>query len=247
MSIEQRQYPRVQIPLLVEISHPALGTLEAIAKDASEGGLFVRLENTGLQVGNQLKVRVLNLLPSDLQNNPTVAMEVRHVATDGLGLAFRSRTAEHLWQSVQRLRNDLEIGRDYFQVHHSLAVRHPEKGILVVQQYGKWLLPGYYLMVGDEPANSVTVFLDQQFGLQSQSVGTPFAIDSLIHSAVTEAAVYHVFLTLEVVQHSVSLPTSSAYKDWRWLGKAREVRDLTFASQRHRDLVTTLMEQTGNV
>ncbi len=125
--MEKREHPRIQIPLLVELIHPAIGTVQTTAKDISEGGLFVYLANPKIREGGKLKLRVLTTFPTDTQSKPTIEMQVKRVTEEGLGLAFINKTAQHLWSSVQQPRQELAIGRDYFQVHLSLAVLNEKK------------------------------------------------------------------------------------------------------------------------
>ena len=240
--MEKRQHPRIQIPLLVELSHPALGNVQTKARDVSEGGIFVYLDEPPVKVGSKLKLRLLTVLPTDTQPTPTVEVEVKRVTDEGLGLAFANRTGEHLWKSVERLRDELEIGRDYFQVHQSLALTHADKGVLVLQQNGKWLFPGYFLMVGENAMESARTFVHTELGLTLQSAPIPTSVDSVADVAVSEAAVYSVILTAAVASHAISLPENSAYKDWRWLNKPRELSDITFAVELQRMQASLLLD-----
>lgn len=240
--MEQRQHSRIQIPLLVELSHPALGTVQTRARDISEGGLFVFLASPAVKVGSKLKLRLLTVLPTDTQPTPTVEMEVKRVSDDGLGLSFINRTAEHLWSSVQRLRHELEIGRDYFQVHQALALTHPDKGILLVQQNGKWLFPGYYLLVGDNALQSASTFVNRELGVNLSSTPIPTTVDSMPETSISEAAVYSVILTAAVDGHALKFSEQSDYKDWRWLNKTRDLSEITFAVALQRSQAKLLLE-----
>lgn len=73
------------------------------------------------------------MLPTDTQPTPTVELEVRRTTPEGLGLAFVSKSAQHLWHTAQRSRSELAIGRDYFQLHQSIAINNDAKGLLLVQ------------------------------------------------------------------------------------------------------------------
>jgi len=240
--MEQRQHSRIQIPLLVELSHPALGTVQSKARDISEGGIFVFLDNPPVKAGSKLKLRLLTVLPTDTQPTPTVDMEVKRVTEEGLGLAFINRTAEHLWSSVEHLRSELQIGRDYFQIHQSLALTHPDKGVLLVQQNGKWLFPGYFLLVGHSAVQSATDFAHAELGLSFANAPIPTAVDSIADVSVTEAAVYSVILITSVTNHEVTLTEQSLYKDWRWLNKVRDLSEITFALDLHREQAQLLLE-----
>jgi hypothetical protein len=232
--MEQREHPRIQIPLLVELSHPAIGLLNTIARDISEGGLFVHLPNPQIKVGGKIKLRLMTILPTDTQVTPTVEMQVIWVSDEGLGLAFTNRTAEHLWKSVRRLRDELEIGRDYFQIHQSLAVANPSKGLLLVQQDGKWLFPGHYLTVGENATNAILEFAESELGLSLSGRLLAYATDSSPEIAITEAATYSVIFSIEVDKPKVKLTNDSEYRDWRWLAKHRDLNEITFASDQQR-------------
>ena len=116
--MEQRTHPRIRLPLLVEIQHPSIGKRRCTARDVSEGGIFVMVRNHSFAVGAKLRLTSLNPNQVDSQPTPTVDMEVKHVDENGVGLAFVNRTSRHLWETVKRLRDELEIGRDYFQARY---------------------------------------------------------------------------------------------------------------------------------
>ena len=113
--MERRQHPRVQIPLLVGIKHPSIGQIRAMARDASEGGIFVHLDDPKIKRGAKLKVTLLNSNSVDNQPTPTVDMEVQRVEADGIGLAFTNTTGTHLWTSVQRLREENNLPYSYLR------------------------------------------------------------------------------------------------------------------------------------
>jgi hypothetical protein len=244
--MEQREYPRIQIPLLVELTHPAIGTIQTTARDISEGGIFVRMPDSPIKVGGKLKLRLMTILPTDTQATPTVEMQVKRATDEGLGLAFTTKTAEHLWGSVQRLRNELEIGRDYFQVHQSIAAIHPDRGLLLVQQNGKWLLPGCYLLVGDNPTKAITHFAKSILGVALSGKLRTHAADGFEDISVAEAATYSVIFTSMVEATEISLAEGCGYKDWRWLAKARDLPEITFASAWQRLEVEQILQQLAD-
>lgn len=244
--MEQREHPRIQIPLLVELSHPAVGSVNTTARDISEGGLFVRLPNPQIKVGGKVKLRLMTVLPTDTQVTPTVEMQVKRVTDEGLGLVFINRTAEHLWTSVSRLRAELEIGRDYFQIHQSLAVTNPSKGLLLVQQNGKWLFPGHYLTVGEDATNVLREFAERELGLTLSGPLLAYATDSSPDISVSEAATYSVIFSTEVDVYEVKLSSDSYYRDWRWLAKPRDLNEITFASDQQRIEAKQILQQMSD-
>lgn len=233
--MEQRQHPRIQIPLLVEIKHPSIGQTRAMARDVSQGGVFVHLDDPKVQLGAQLKVTLLNANSVDNQPTPTVDMEVKRVEANGIGLAFTNTAGSHLWASVQRLREELAIGRDYFQVHQSVVVVNAKEQILTVQQNGKWLFPGMYLIVGEDWQAAAQAFLNHQFGFASPTFEATLAIDSTPNVVLPEAAVMRMIHLYRVIENHCRLPVESAYKDLRWISRQRDVEDATFASDLYRD------------
>lgn len=233
--MEQREHIRIQIPLGVEISHPAIGTIQTTARDISEGGVFVNLVEQKIKVGAKLKVKVLNLLDTDTQHTPAVDMQVARVTETGLGLSFTNKTAEHLWQSVERLREELQVGRDYFQVHQAAVLYNRPMGILLVQQDGKWLLPGHYLVVGEIGEQALRNYLLSALGLNVQSALTPLIADSAADISVLEAATFRVIYTAQVDDTELTMQEDTAIRDSRWVYKPRDLKELTFASEIQRE------------
>lgn len=228
--MEQREYPRIQIPLAVELSHPSVGKLRTTARDISEGGVFVMLPNPSIREGAKLKVQLLNLFDLDNQPTPTVDMQVKRVAEDGLGLAFLNRTGEHLWASAQRVRDELQIGRDYFQVLQSIAITHESRGVLLVQHNGKWILPGHYLLVGEQSINAMRDFVRDALGLELTRRPRPFVVDSAPDVAVPQAATLSIVYTSATADSDVTLAQDSSYKEARWIAKPKDIKEATFAS-----------------
>jgi ADP-ribose pyrophosphatase YjhB (NUDIX family) len=214
----------------VELSHPAIGRKSCIARDISEGGVFVQIETRDIRPGATIKLTLLNSSTLDTQPTPTVDMEVKRVEESGLGLAFRNRTSRHLWESVERLRDELAVGRDYFQLHVAgLAVN--ERGrLLIVQQNGKWTFPGTYLVVGDEWRDALTRLLTDRFSLElTESPLEILALETESSEAIPEAAVAKLFAITRVDAGHFSFASGDRYKDSRWLQNPRMIDELTFA------------------
>jgi hypothetical protein len=91
--MEKRQHPRISVLLLVEISNAALGKRETTAKDLSDDGVFVYLDDHTLQIGTAVKIKLKTTHVSDTQTAPTVEANVVRVETDGVALAFKNKTA----------------------------------------------------------------------------------------------------------------------------------------------------------
>lgn len=230
--MERREHPRIQLPLLVELSHPTLGRRSCIARDVSEGGVFVQIENADIQPGATLKLTLLNPTTVDTQPTPTVDMEVKRVEATGLGLAFKNRTSRHLWESVERLRDELAVGRDYFQLHVAALAVNETGRLLIVQQNGRWTFPGTYLVVGDDWRHALERLLTERFSLQlSENPLEVLTLDTESSEKIPEAAVAKVFAITRVDATTYTFKPGDRYKDSRWLQNPRMVDELTFADE----------------
>lgn len=228
--MERRKHTRIELPLLVELQHPSVGRQNCIARDISEGGVFVRIETKGISRGAKVKLTLLNPNTIDTQPTPTVDMEVMRVEEDGLGLAFKNRTSRHLWESVERLRDELAIGRDYFQLHVAALVIKENGRLLIVQQNGKWTFPGTYLVVGDSWRDAVSRMLEDRFSLtvEAQRMNV-LTVETDSSEAIPEAAVAKVFACMPANSDMFSFTSGERYKDSRWLQNPRMIDELTFA------------------
>jgi ADP-ribose pyrophosphatase YjhB (NUDIX family) len=234
--MEQRRYPRIQLPLLVELKHPSLGAQRCIARDISEGGVFVYTENPQVKPGAKVRITVQNALSVEAQPTPTVEMEVTRVEGDGLALAFANVAGKHLWQSVERLRTELAIGRDYFQVHLSSLVVNDARSILLAQQHGKWTFPATFLSVGEDWRDTLSRFLAEEAGIEVREFGPLLAMSSVGHPEVPEAAVLDVFVEAHTAATQCKLRAGSRYRTLRWIDRRRDVEDSTFATPQIRQL-----------
>ena len=118
--MEQREQPRIPVPIEVDISHASIGTVQTVTRDVSASGVFILLSTPGLTdkipAKARVKVTLRNLPLIEAGPTPTVPMVVERVEQDGLGLSFANRASEHLWNSVSRVRAQLTVGEDLFQV-----------------------------------------------------------------------------------------------------------------------------------
>ncbi len=84
---EQRKYARSSSAVMVEISHPSLGTFQLKAKDLSDGGAYVYQGNHPLiPVGTEIMVRIKR--HSGVLNEQPIAMRVVRHHSGGMGLMF---------------------------------------------------------------------------------------------------------------------------------------------------------------
>ena len=239
--MERRQHPRIQLPLLVELSHPSLGKTPSVARDISEGGVFVHIENPKIKPGAKLKLTLLNPTNVDHQPTPTVGMIVRRVEENGIGLEFANKTNRHLWRSVERLREELEVGRDYFQIHQSAVVINEASQILLVQQHGKWSFPGEYLIVGEDWSSAIKGFLASNFSLKDIVTDEILAMDSTGGTGLPEAAVLQVFHLVRA--NSESFTMTDRYKNHRWTNNRRALDEITFASDKPRQITGAILDR----
>jgi len=233
--MERRKHPRIQLPLLVELQHPSFGRRDCVARDISEGGVYVHVETEGITRGAKLKLTLKNPNTIDSQPTPTVQMEVKRVEPEGLGLAFVNRTSRHLWESVERLRDELAVGRDYFQLHISALVMRKDGQLLVVQQNGKWTFPGTYLVVGDEWRSALKRMLNDRFSLGVDEADMALlGLETDSSEKIPEAAVAKAYAVMCADGSGFKFEAGERYKASRWVRKPRIIDELTFADEQTR-------------
>ena len=240
--IERRAHPRVQLPLVVELTHPSIEPIQTTARNISDGGVFVEVKDIKLRQGARVNVKLMAHSVTDNQPTPTVAMTVKRTEDDGVALAFKNRTAEHLWSSVERLRTELLIGRDYFQVYQAAFVTHPNRGLLFVQQHGKWMLPGTYLTVGEPCAPTLKEFLIATLGISLTEDPTPLATVAATMDALPESATLCVYYQCATEDLRPQLSKASTYKDVRWISSVNDLNEATIANAEIRELAQAHLE-----
>jgi len=235
--MEKREHPRIELPVLVELQHPSIGRRTCVVRDVSEGGVFVQIEDVALRPGSKIKLTIRSANTVDTQPTPTVDMEVVRSQADGLGCRFVNRTSRHLWESVQRLRAELAIGRDYFQLHVSAACLNEMGRLLIVQQHGRWTFPGTYLVVGEDWRNRLTQMLSERFSLQVEPADIRLlTLETEANTDIPEAAVAKLFTVMRADASGFVFKPDERYKSSRWLQNPRMLDELTFTD----DLTRTL-------
>jgi hypothetical protein len=87
MSENLRRFPRQEIQIEVELRFLDDDPRTAITRDMSEGGLFMRIKDTGhYPMGEMVSVRFKNPL-QDFEDTQKDAIIVRH-SDDGIAVAF---------------------------------------------------------------------------------------------------------------------------------------------------------------
>jgi hypothetical protein len=240
--MEKRSHPRVQLPLLVELQHPALGKRRCTARDISEGGLFVSVTDHPITNGAKLKLTLLNPNQVDHQPTPTVDMQVTRVEEAGLGLRFVNKTSQHLWQSVKRLREELQIGRDYFQVYVAALAMNEDGKLLIVQEHGRWTFPGHYLIVGEDWREALNSTLAKSFALKTAHVQRICDMSSSRNHDLPEAAAMKLHVQLAVDDSNFAVSEESEYRGHRWIDRRRDIEELTFSDNLERDLAIDALD-----
>jgi len=243
--METRQHPRIQLPFEVEVAHPILGRVRTVARDISESGLFVAMPSTALKEGSKLKVTILNAALIENTPTPTVDLEVVRIDDDGLGLRFLNQTGRHLWQSVTRMRDELEVGRDYFQVFQSALVVNPQAKLLVAQQHGRWLFPGTFLVVGEDWHVGLTRFIADEFALENLNIESVLQVDSGPERAA-ESATFSIFHRASTSSNRAQLRQGSRYRHLRWVSRIAEIDELSFSHPFLRNLALAALGHVTN-
>lgn len=243
--MEQRQHPRIRVPMAVELTHPSIGTIHTSLRDISPGGVFVYLPRPSLNQGARVKLKATTLVAADPQPTPTVDMQVVRVTDDGLGLVFANKTAEHLWHSVQHWRDELTIGEDYFQVHQSALLYQEQRGVLIVQRHGRWLLPGHFLSVGLNAVDALRSSLLDNLGISLTSEPQCIYAGHHLAPGVPEAATYITIFADTLANTALDLPKGSQYTNSAWIISQRELTETTFADPLHNTLIEAHLRDQG--
>ncbi len=236
----QREYPRISIPLLVELKHPILGTHQTTAENISAGGLFVTLpaeaRADSVKPQSRVKIRLLNASQIGPQATPTVEMVVMRAEAGGLGLKFANQTSQFLWESAERKRVELTVGKDYFQVHLSALVQRNQK-LLLVEERGHWVFPSCYLQVGETWQSVMSELLTVGLGIPDCIAIGPIDIHNTNNPSLPATATLRVFYRYQANTSKLALAKDSEYRNFRWIDKARTLDDLTFANAEDRRVV----------
>jgi len=240
--MEQRSHPRVELPLLVELQHPVLGKRRCTARDISEGGIYVNLSEHSMKVGAKLKLTLLNSNHVDHQPTPTVEMQVVRTEDEGLALTFTNKTSRYLWQSVDRIRRELEVGRDYFQVYISALAMNEAGKLLIIQQHGRWTFPGHYLVVNEDWRHALPAALQQTFNLDTVHVQRICDMSSSSGQDLPEAAAIKLHVQLSVDDTNFSVAEDSNYRSHRWIERRRDIEEITFVDEFERNLAIEALD-----
>lgn len=85
--IERRLFDRTTTSVRVEMTNPSFGTIVGFAKDISDGGALVQIENQpSPPIGTEVMVRFKKSIGPI--NNEPVKMKVMHQLKNTIGLMF---------------------------------------------------------------------------------------------------------------------------------------------------------------
>ncbi len=85
--IERRQYERTTTSFRVEMTHPSFGTIVGFARDISDGGAQVLIENQVCPpIGTEVMVKFRKTIGAI--NHDAVPMKVMHQVRNTVGLMF---------------------------------------------------------------------------------------------------------------------------------------------------------------
>lgn len=227
--MDTREHARIQLPFEVEVTHPSAGLQRSIARDISESGMYVAMATDGLRVGSKVKLRVIVSTLTEGSPTPTVEMEVVRLDAEGVGLKFSNRTSHHLWQSVVRQREELAVGRDYFQVFQAAVIVNPQRKLLVVQEHGRWLFPGCYLMVGEAWLEVLKNALRESLGLDDVRFRDTLEVDSGTDIVAAERAMLSLFHRFSCDVSRAKPAPGGRYTKVKWIGRTTGLEDLTFS------------------
>jgi hypothetical protein len=170
-------------------------------------------------------------------------MEVARVTDEGVGLRFANRTSRHLWESVHRLREELQLGKDYFQVFQGAAIVNELGKLLVVQRHGKWLFPGEYLTVGEPWHAALLHFLTAELGLDDLTFQDTLGVDSGTGVEAEENATFSAFYRFSSALENVRLREGSRYRHAKWVSRNFSLEELTFSHPKLKELAAVAFEQ----
>lgn len=232
---ERREGPRVPVPLEVELDHPSLGRRRCRVRNLSADGLFLELVDAGLARGARLRLTPVAEALLGHEHCPWVEVEVVHSEADGVGARFANRTQAFLFNSFQQRRSQLAVGSDYFQVYVAALATDPAGQLLLVEEQGRWLFPGAYLVVGQDIEQALSAALRDDLGLEWLGMDAPLAAFALDGGLAPEAAALALFHACRV-RGEPQLRADGRYRRWRWLKPGKEPSDLVFADARLRTL-----------
>jgi len=239
-TVDRREQARIEVPLEVELDHPCIGRRRCRVRDVSEDGLFLEFPEHELLAGARLRATPVAPTLIGHDHCPTVEIEVTRTAADGIGARFANRTGAYLFTSFRQRRNSLAVGIDYFQVHLSALITDTDGRLLVVDDQGRWLFPGTFLVVGQAIEAGLAAMLAAELGVELSASGAPIATATLDGGLAPQGATLALFHPCSI-RGEASLQTDSRYRRLRWLPAGKDPNDLVFADPELRRLARQLL------
>ncbi|MFK7912546.1 MAG: PilZ domain-containing protein [Pseudomonadales bacterium] len=237
---DRRAHRRIDVPMLAELRHAALQPMQCVVENVSESGAFLRVSDASVKIGSQAKVQLLNTSAIEQEPTPTIAMKVVRVTESGLGVEFANKSARHLWRSAERRRRQLTIGEDYFQVHVNLVVMAGARMLLLMNR-GRWVLPNFYLRVGENWRDKAADHLLSDLGLTQPVAAGIVTVENQQLAQVPETATLSIYQRTNVAATQIEISRTSDYSDHRWISQVRNLRELTIASEHTQQLLEQLL------
>lgn len=238
---ERRSASRIALGFDVDLTHPSFGTRRVRAENLSDGGLWVALGQASLAVGARVTVRAVPDAPLASGSTPAVLMEVRHRSEQGVGLAFASRTAEHLWEAARRALAPIGDADFALRVYHAAAVTH-DGAILLVRGASRWAFPGTFL---DRP----TPYHEHLAHLVADQIGIEIDPARTRPRDVTVAPgsppLYVVYFECPAATAATVVSLSDTWREYRWVGGVRELEHLEVADPSVRLVATRLLPEAA--
>lgn len=187
---------------------------------------------------------------------PTVKMNVTRIDSDGIALSFANKSGAHLWRTAARESRELDIGRDLFRVFQAAVVRDPAGRILTVQQNGRWLYPGSYLLVGEHWLSALQTQLESELNLTDTTfmrTVLTYSDPEIVAKESSTMSVFHLFTlqpsrsidqaakAVEESRIKTTLAENTPYTKVRWLDSHRQLDELSFSAEPLRELARSLI------
>lgn len=89
MGDEKRRHVRIEVPMPVEVTHPALGTVELVTADLSDSGVFLKCAPEQCpELGDEITIKVKGGVLGGGDEPPLVPARVVRVTDEGMGVEF---------------------------------------------------------------------------------------------------------------------------------------------------------------
>ncbi len=239
--IERRSAPRLAVRFDVDITHPSFGTRRTRAENLSDGGLLVADTDLPLRVGARVTVRAVIDSPLDGRSPPAVQMDVRHRSSHGIGLAFATRAAEHLWLAARQALAPIGTADFALRVYHALALTN-EHAVLLVRGASRWAFPGAFVSDPGSYREHLRKLAREQLAIDLDPAGA-----GPVEVAVAPGSppLYVVYFRCPVGVAANALTLSKAWRDHRWIRRRSELEHVEVADPMVRAVARHLLSDAS--